>query len=423
MSGFRTRGQPAAALAIGSMIRGPAPHAVVLVGPAGVGKTTLAEDLAAGLLCVAADPAERPCRTCRACRMVAHGNHPDLHRLAPSGAGGQIVIGGRSGQTRGVRDLVADLSLLPVEGGARVAIVEAAHRMNEDAQSAFLKTLEEPPAGVTLVLCADDEDRLLETVRSRCQRVRLGPVPVREVEAILAELGVADPPEAARLARLTGGRPGLAVAYARAPEAAAARHRVALELLDLTAQPPARRLGAIRELLAAAGEARRSLDQAETAAAPAAVGRPPRGPAGARGRGRRGGSATAPADDDDDGAGADSATSTADAAPVAESSGNGDAAVRTPAAERRRAAGWLLDAWRDLARDLAVSAAGDARSVRDPTIAEELAAVGPNLEAGAAAAFLARLADLGEGLDSNVSPELLLDVLVLAWPARRAEAA
>jgi DNA polymerase-3 subunit delta' len=421
MSGFRTRGQPAAALAIGSMIRGLAPHAVVLVGPAGVGKTTLAEDLAAGLLCVAADPAERPCRTCRACRMVAHGNHPDLHRLAPTGAGGQIVIGGRSGQARGVRDLVADLSLLPVEGGARVAIVESAHRMNEDAQSAFLKTLEEPPAGVTLVLCADDEDRLLETVRSRCQRVRLGPVPVRDVEAILADLGVADPPEAARLARLTGGRPGLALAYARAPEATAARHRVALELLDLTAQRPARRLGAIRELLAAAGEARRALDQAETAAAPAAGGRPPRGLAGARGRGRRSGSATAPADDD--GAGADSATSTAEAAPMAESSGNGDAAVRTPAAERRRAAGWLLDAWRDLARDLAVSAAGDARSVRDQTIAAELAAVGSGLEPRAAAAFLARLADLGEGLDSNVSPELLLDVLVLAWPARRAEAA
>jgi hypothetical protein len=108
---------------------------------------------------------------------------------------------------------------------------------------------------------------------------------------------------------------------------------------------------------------------------------------------------------------------------MAESSGNGDAAVRTPAAERRRAAGWLLDAWRDLARDLAVSAAGDARSVRDQTIAAELAAVGSGLEPRAAAAFLARLADLGEGLDSNVSPELLLDVLVLAWPARRAEAA
>ena len=63
---------------------------------------------------------------------------------------------------------------MPVEGGARVAIIEGADRMNEDAQSALLKTLEEPPAGVTIVLCADDEARLLPTVRSRCFRLRLG---------------------------------------------------------------------------------------------------------------------------------------------------------------------------------------------------------------------------------------------------------
>ena len=108
---------------------------------------------------------------------------------------------------------------MPVEGGARVAIIEGADRMNEDAQTALLKTLEEPPAGVTIVLCADDEDRLLPTIRSRCARVRLGPVGARDIEAIVADHGVADPPLAARLARLAGGRPGIALAYARAPEA------------------------------------------------------------------------------------------------------------------------------------------------------------------------------------------------------------
>ena len=83
----------------------------------------------------------------------------------------------------GVRDLLRELALLPVEGGARVAIVEGADRMNEDAQNALLKTLEEPPAGVTIVLCADREELLLPTVRSRCARVRLGPVGPREIEA------------------------------------------------------------------------------------------------------------------------------------------------------------------------------------------------------------------------------------------------
>ena len=105
-------------------------------------------DLAAGLLCTGAIGADRPCRSCRGCRMVEHGNHPDLHRLAPEGAGGQVRIGERQHPEPGtVRGLAVELALLPVEGGARVAIVRDAHRMNEDAQSALLKTLEEPPAG------------------------------------------------------------------------------------------------------------------------------------------------------------------------------------------------------------------------------------------------------------------------------------
>ena len=233
MDGARTRGQPVALRAIAAMIRGPVPHAVLLVGPDGVGKTTLAVDLAAGLLCTA-EPSERPCRQCRACRLVDSGGHPDLHRLGPVGPGRQVVIGGPDAKFRGVRDLVVELALMPAEGGARVAIIEGAERMNEDAQSALLKTLEEPPPGVTIVLCADGEDRLLPTVRSRCFRVRLGLVGPRDIEAIVADHGLVDPPTAARLGRLAGGRPGLALAYARAPEAVLIRAELARSLLDLT---------------------------------------------------------------------------------------------------------------------------------------------------------------------------------------------
>ena len=175
MDGARTRGHAPALAAIEGMVRGWAPHALLLSGPGGVGKTTRAMDLAAGLLCVHPDVAARPCRSCRGCRLLEHGDHPDLHRLAPVGPGGQIVIGGPDAKVRGVRDLIGELVLMPLEGTARAAVIEAAHRMNEDAQAALLKTLEEPPAGLTLVLCADDEDRLLPTVRSRCARLRLGP--------------------------------------------------------------------------------------------------------------------------------------------------------------------------------------------------------------------------------------------------------
>ena len=99
----RTRGHPAALAAIGAMVLSPsrAPHAVLLSGPAGVGKTTLALDLAAGLLCTAPEPSERPCRACRGCRMVAPAAIPtctDSGRTAP---GRQIVIGGRTPRSAG----------------------------------------------------------------------------------------------------------------------------------------------------------------------------------------------------------------------------------------------------------------------------------------------------------------------------------
>jgi DNA polymerase-3 subunit delta' len=194
------------------MVRGAAPGAVLLVGPGGIGKTTLATDLAAGLLCGNADPSARPDGMCRACRLVLHGTHPDVHRLGPEGPGRQVVIGG-PGKPRGIRDLIGELALLPVEGGARVAIIEAAHRMNEDSQAALLKTLEEPPARTTIILCADAEEPLLPTIRSRCARLRLGPVAVRDIEAILTELAAADAPLGARLARIADGRPGLALAW------------------------------------------------------------------------------------------------------------------------------------------------------------------------------------------------------------------
>ena len=205
------------------MLRTGIPHAVLLTGPPGVGKRTLALDIAAALLCRDPDPAERPCRACRGCRAVEHGNHPDLHRLEPGGAGWAIRIGGR--EERGVRNLAADLALHPVEGGARVALVVSADRMTEDAQSAFLKTLEEPPARTVIILTAADEERLLPTIRSRSVRLRLGPVPRREVERLLVDAGLADAPVAARLARLTRGRPGHAVALAGMPEALTIRAR------------------------------------------------------------------------------------------------------------------------------------------------------------------------------------------------------
>ncbi len=390
-----TRAQPGTLAAVAALVRGAAPHAVLIVGPPAVGKTTLADDLAAGLLCRATDPADRPCRACRGCRLVAAGNHPDLHRLAPEGPGGQVVIGDPSRPAaRGVRHLVAELAYLPVEGGHRVAIVEHAERMNEDAQNALLKTLEEPPAAVTLILCADDEDRLLPTVRSRCVRLRVAPLGTRSIEELLGDRGVADPSRAARLARIAAGRPGLALAYARLPEAVTIHDEIARTLLDLLRASRSARLVAGRELIERAAAL-------ETALRPAIV---PSAPAGRRPRGAARAVEVAPEPEPPLGVG--------EGDPVAEVQ---PAGKRAPA-ERRRAVLLLLEIWRDVALDLAIAGLGGRREVHDPALLDDLVAAAASSPAAQVRGFLARLDRVAELVEGNAGPELALDVLVLAWP-------
>ncbi len=404
MDGARTRGHPAALAAVGARVRAGSSGAVLLVGPAGVGKTTLAADLAAGLLCTATDVSSRPCGACRACRLVAGRGHPDVHYLGPEGPGRQVVIGG-PGKPRGIRDLIAELALLPVEGSARVAIIESAHRMNEDAQAALLKTLEEPPSATTIVLCADAEEPLLPTILSRCVRIRLGPVGVRDIEAIVAEHGAADPPVAARAARIAGGRPGVALRWILAPDALRDRDAIGRSLLDLVDARPADRLGGIRGLASQA---------AVIAAIAAGSGVPGdnAGPSSEPTRARR--SRTAKPTDDE------AAPETTDAGQaMADDAVEG---VRTPATERRRAADALVAVWTDVTRDLLLSQLGLDGSVRDLGTLDDTRSVATRLDRADLHAFLERLGTAAVLIGGNVSPELVLDDLALAWPrpARRA---
>ena len=374
-----TRGHPLALAAVRRAIaRGRAPHAILLVGPQGVGKTTLALDLAAGLLCGATDPLARPCRSCPACRKVEHANHPDLHRLAPEGAGDQIRIGQ-------VQTLVTDLALLPMEGRVRVAIIEAAHRLNPDAQNALLKTLEEPVGEACIVLCADDPATILPTVASRSARFRLGPVPSGEIAQLLMDRDLADASRAASLATASGGLPGVAVSLSASGDALLIRERLARELIDLLAADRRTRLSAATSLMVDGA----ALDAALSAEAPsadeeAAAARPP-----ARRR-------------------------TVTSSPTNTSASR--ASARPQPAVRRRAARRVLATWRDVGRDLAVTASGARPRIRQLDLLEELDVAALAVDVDQVVAFLDRLDALDAAIEAYASPELVLDDLTLRWP-------
>jgi DNA polymerase III delta subunit-like protein len=337
---------------------------------------------------------------------VAHGSHPDVHRLGPEGPGRQVVIGGPESKFRGVRDIIKELALQPAEGGARVAIIDCADRMNEDAQGALLKTLEEPPSRTTIILCADAEEPILPTIRSRCARIRLGPVGIRDIESILADLGAADAPLAARLARIADGRPGLALAWARQPDALRERDALGRALLDLAAARPAERLRGIRSISASAVSL--------TAVASASV--DPIDIDGAAPRGRRAKTA-APRNDPVDIAADDGATDDLEPAEAVVTT------AKVPASERRRAAEAVLSLWTDVTRDLALCQRDLERSVRDLARLDDSKALAAELDPDAVAGFLDRLGRATVLLATNVSPELVLDDLVLAWPRPRGRAA
>ena len=191
------------------------------------------------------DPVARPCRACRGCRLVERGRHPDVHRLAPTGPGDQIRIGNRDRPEDGtVRRLTSDLVLMSVEGGRRLAIIERADRLTDDAQTALLKTLEEPPgasrsssAPTTRIASCRPSARGRRgsgSGRSRPERSRRSsPIPASPSRRS---------PHVWRGS--AAGRPGAAPTLARAPDAVAARDEIARSLLDLLGAGPAIRLAA-----------------------------------------------------------------------------------------------------------------------------------------------------------------------------------
>lgn len=174
------------------------PHALLLSGPAGLGKLDFARLLAAFLLC---DSPEQglPCGSCRGCQLLAAGTHPDFQAVQPEEEGKEITIGL-------IRDLLAWQALTPQYGRARVMIIEPADRMNINAANALLKTLEEPGRDALLLLVTARPTALLPTIRSRCQQLPFAAQWGAEARSWLAER-LGDAARAELALAISGGAP------------------------------------------------------------------------------------------------------------------------------------------------------------------------------------------------------------------------
>lgn len=179
-------------------------HAYLFLGEEGIGKFLVARCAAAARLCsVAADDA---CGSCRDCRLTASDRHPDLHLLDEADAPTLSIAQ--------VRELIRESGKKPYSAPGRVFVVRDVHRMADEAQSALLKTLEEPPPSCLLILTTSRPQTLLGTIRSRCQEIRFRPLGEPETVTVLGREEL--PPEQVELlALISGGSPGKALALER----------------------------------------------------------------------------------------------------------------------------------------------------------------------------------------------------------------
>lgn len=186
------------------------PHALLIHGQAGIGKTMFARCLAQALLCEHADQARRPCGECSACKWFEQGNHPDFRAVFPESmtppgfeaAEGEAAADAKSADGAKTKTLSKEIKVEQVRslldfcavgahrGGRRVVLLFPAEAMNAASSNALLKTLEEPPEGVVFLLVSSRMERLLPTIVSRCRQWPMAAPSTALATAWLTEQGV-----------------------------------------------------------------------------------------------------------------------------------------------------------------------------------------------------------------------------------------
>ncbi|GAB3103156.1 DNA polymerase III subunit delta' [Lysobacter terrae] len=205
-------------------------HALLLAGPAQLGKREVAQRLAQRLLCEQRQADGEPCGRCRGCHLLGAGTHPDYQFISfiPNKEGTrlrtEIVI-------EQIREVSERLSLTPQYGGAQIVILDPAEAINHAASNALLKTLEEPVPGRYLWLVSAHPSRLSATIRSRCQKLEFRLPSPEEALAWLRQHGHAE--SAAREAlEAARGHPGLAHEWLKG-NGMALRREIATDLAKL----------------------------------------------------------------------------------------------------------------------------------------------------------------------------------------------
>lgn len=213
-AGWKVWGHDHAVREMQSAVARGARHAYILSGYHHVGKTALALEFARALLCEAPPAPGLSCGACSTCRRIARGTHPDVsvHDLQRQQQSSDKASTAKnlSLTIATVREISSGIALRPMEARLRIVIVDDVETMQETAQEAFLKTLEEPPPYAVVLLLTTDAELLLETIRSRAMTIQLQTVPTATIAGMLRASGVAEE-QGKAVAVASVGRPGWAI--------------------------------------------------------------------------------------------------------------------------------------------------------------------------------------------------------------------
>ncbi len=359
-SGFLSLGQiTPRTIARRAATHGTLQRTLLVHGPAGSGKGAFVDDLLALLFCTQADREGRPCNACRGCRDARRRTHSDLLIGGPDRW--RELRSSTESQVATARGWLLESAGAPLQAERRVILVEGVDRANEQIQNVLLKALEEPGERQMFILVAEDPARLLPTIRSRSQPLRIGPVPRADLAAWLVDRERVLPDQAETLARLSDGLIGTAVRFVRQPELLAWRRRTQAELLDLLERGSADRFAAARDLLEHA---------ARLVVTPSAD----------------------------------------------EESTEADESARTPSSQLRDAAVLVVEVWTELTRDLLMAAVGQLQLARSADLHETLEAMAQRCSPPELRRMVEQLERIAEGLRQSAAPRLALERAMLGWP-------